>query len=245
MGIISIQSLTLLGLYLLGIIIAGITALIYKKFLKAKPNAASFIMELPAYRLPNIKWTSLQMWTRSKVFINAAGRIILAISIVLWFLASFPQHDVSAEIHLSSAQKIENSYAGKFGKTIEPLIKPLGFDWKIGIGLITSFATREVMVSTLATIYNLEDGEAQSVNLRTAIRNDRDPLSGKPVYTLLTAIPLLIYYVLACQCMATVAIVKRETNSWHWPLIMIVYMTGLAYIFSLVVYQGGQLLGWG
>lgn len=245
MGFISIQSLTLLGLYLLGIIIAGLTALIYKKFLKARPNAASFIMELPAYRLPNIKWTSLQMWTRSKVFINDAGRIILAISIVLWFLASFPQQDASAEMHLSSAQKIENSYAGKFGKTIEPLIKPLGFDWKIGIGLITSFAAREVMVSTLATIYNLEDGEAQSVNLRTAIRNDRDPISGKPVYTLLTAISLLIYYVLACQCMATVAIVKRETNSWRWPLIMIVYMTGLAYIFSLVVFQGGQLLGWG
>ncbi len=245
LGILSLQSLTLLGLYLLGIIMAGVTALLYKKFFKVKPNAASFIMELPAYRLPNIKWTSLQMWTRAKVFIKDAGGIILAISIVLWFLASFPRAVDTNGQSVSAAQKIENSYAGKFGKTIEPLIKPLGFDWKIGIGLITSFAAREVMVSTLSTIYNLEDGDSQSFSLRRALRNDRNPETGKPVYTLLTALSLLIYYVLACQCMATVAIVKRETNSWRWPLIMIVYMTGMAYIFSLVVFQGGQLLGWG
>jgi len=245
LGVLSLQSLTLLGLYLLGIIMAGVTALLYKKFLKVKANAASFIMELPAYRFPNIKWTSLQMWTRAKVFIKDAGGIILAISIVLWFLASFPRSVETNGQTLSPAQKIESSYAGKFGKTIEPLIKPLGFDWKIGIGLITSFAAREVMVSTLSTIYNLEDGDSQSFSLRRALRNDRDPKTGKPVYTLLTALSLLIYYVLACQCMATVAIVKRETNSWRWPLIMIVYMTGMAYIFSLIVFQGGQLLGWG
>jgi len=245
LGILSAQSLTLLGLYLFGILMAGFTAWIYKLFFKVKPNAVSFIMELPAYRSPNVKWTLLQMWTRSKVFIKGAGGIILAISIVLWFLASFPQQADGNGTPLSAAQKIENSYAGQFGKTIEPLIKPLGFDWKIGIGLVTSFAAREVMVSTLSTIYNLQDGTNQTLNLRQALRDDRDPLTGKPVYTLLTALSLLVYYVLACQCMATVAIVKRETNSWRWPFIMIFYMSSMAYLFSLIVYQGGLLLGWG
>ena len=172
-----------------------------------------------------------------------AGQIILAISIVLWFLASYPKPDNSAEI--SPGEAIQQSYAGKIGKFIEPAIAPLGFDWKIGIGLITSFAAREVMVSTLATIYNVEGADENSVNLRETLKNERDPITNKPTYTPLIAIALMVFFVLACQCMATVAIVKRETNSWRWPIVMVVYMTTIAYIGALIVYQGGKLLGLG
>ena len=199
-------------------------------------------MELPPYRRPSVRWVGLQLFERAKIFITDAGKIILAISIILWFLASFPK---SENPNLKSAQQIQESFAGKIGKVIEPAIEPLGFDWKIGIGLITSFAAREVMVSTLATIYNVQDGDETSVNLRTALKTDMDPETGKRRYSLLTAISLMVFFVLACQCMATVAIVKRETNSWRWPLLMIGYMTVLAYLGSLVVYQGGLLMGWG
>ena len=146
---------------------------------------------------------------------------------------------------MSSAQAIKQSYAGQLGKVIEPVIEPLGFDWKMGIGLITSFAAREVMVSTIATIYNVEGEDETSQSLRETLRNERDPVTGLPVYTPLVAISLMVFYVFACQCMSTVAIVKRETNSWKWPLTMIVYMTAMAYVCSLVVFQGGKLLGMG
>ena len=138
---------------------------------------------------------------------------------------------------------MEQSYAGQIGKFIEPAIEPLGFDWKIGIALITSFAAREVMVSTMATIYNVEDGDETSVNLKTALQNDKNLITGEPRYSSLTAISLMVFFVLACQCMATVAVVKRETNSWKWPIFMIAYMTAFAYIGSLLVFQGGKLLG--
>ncbi len=162
----------------------------------------------------------------------------MAISIVLWFLASFPKPE-SDEVTFS----IQNSYAGKIGHAIEPLIAPLGFDWKIGVGLITSFAAREVMVSTLATLYNVEDEGDGFVGITEALKNEVNPVTGLPKYTPLVALSIMVFYVYAAQCMATFAIVKNETNSWKWPLIMIVYMTGLAYIGSLLVYQGGQMLG--
>jgi len=145
---------------------------------------------------------------------------------------------------MNPVSQIEQSYIGQVGKFIEPAIEPLGFDWKIGIGLLTSFAAREVMVSTLATIYNVEGGDETSVSLKSALKNDVDPKTGEPLYSSLMAISLMVFFVLACQCMATVAIVKRETNSWRWPIIMVVYMTGLAYLGSLVVYQGGLALGY-
>ena len=243
LGVFSLAGLTLLSMYLLGIVMAMNSAYVFKRFVARKERPSTFVMELPPYRLPSLKWTILQMFERSKIFVMNAGQIILAISIVLWFLASYPKPDNSAEI--SPGEAIRQSYAGKIGKFIEPAIAPLGFDWKIGIGLITSFAAREVMVSTLATIYNVEGADENSVNLRETLKNERDPITNKPTYTPLIAIALMVFFVLACQCMATVAIVKRETNSWRWPIVMVVYMTTIAYIGALIVYQGGKLLGLG
>ena len=150
---------------------------------------------------------------------------------------SFPKNDLGQS-------SINESYAGKLGHLVEPVIKPLGFDWKIGIGLITSFAAREVVVSTLSTIYNVNNQGETMVNLKQAMIDDIDPRTGKHVFTPLVAISLMVFYVYAAQCMATFAIVRNETNSWKWPLIMIIYMTGLAYAGSLLVYQGGLMLGY-
>ena len=242
LGIVSYSAVTLLAMYTLGIVAAVIVAFVFKKFLrKSMPSSSSFVMELPPYRRPSLKWTLLQMYERAKIFVQDAGKIILAMSIVLWFLASYPKIDNSD--NGNHVNQIEQSYIGQIGKFIEPVIKPLGFDWKIGIGLLTSFAAREVMVSTLATIYNVEGANETSVNLKTALQNDVDPETGEPLYSSLMAISLMVFFVLACQCMATVAIVKRETNSWRWPVIMVAYMTGLAYLGSLAVYQGGLALG--
>ena len=162
----------------------------------------------------------------------------MAISIVLWFLASFPKSEADA-----SSLPIQESYAGKIGQAIEPVIAPLGFDWKIGVGIITSFAAREVMVSTLATLYNVEEEGEYVVGITEALKNDVNPVTGLPRYTPLVALSIMVFYVYAAQCMATFAIVRNETNTWKWPLIMIVYMTGLAYAGSLIVYQGGLMLG--
>ena len=240
-GVFSLAGLTLLAMYLLGIVMAVAAAWVFKKFLIKGRTPASFIMELPPYRLPSIRWTLLQMWERAKVFVTDAGKIILAMSLVLWFLSSYPKPAEGVE--MTAAEQIRQSYAGQIGQMIEPVIKPLGFDWKLGVGLITSFAAREVLVSTLATIYNVGEADENSVNLREALRSEVDPETGKPRYTPLVAISLMVFFVLACQCMSTVAIVKRETNSWRWPIIMIFYMTSLAYLCSLFVYQGGLLLG--
>ena len=243
LGIFSLAGLTLLSMYLLGIIMAMNSAFVFKRFVARKETPSTFVMELPPYRLPSLKWTLLQMFERAKIFVTNAGQIILAISIVLWFLSSYPKPDNTTEV--TSSQAIQQSYAGKLGKSIEPAIAPLGFDWKIGIGLITSFAAREVMVSTLATIYNVEGADEASMNLRETLKNAKNPVTHKPAYTPLIAIALMVFFVLACQCMATVAIVKRETNSWRWPIVMVVYMTTIAYIGALIVYQGGKLLGLG
>tara|TARA_B100000586_G_scaffold111512_1_gene80269 strand:- start:242 stop:835 length:594 start_codon:yes stop_codon:yes gene_type:complete len=195
-------------------------------------------MEMPPYRMPLAVSLFQQVYIRGKLFVINAGKIIMAISIVLWFLASFPKPE-SDTVSFS----IQDSYAGKIGHAIEPVIAPLGFDWKIGVGLITSFAAREVVVSTLATLYNVEDEGDDFVGITQALKNEVNPLTGLPRYTPLVALSIMVFYVYAAQCMATFAIVKNETNSWKWPLIMIAYMMGLAYIGSLLVYQGGQMLG--
>ena len=195
-------------------------------------------MELPPYRIPLATSVFRQLVIRGKLFIVNAGKIIMAISIVLWFLASFPKSEAGAY-----ALPIQESYAGKIGQAIEPVIAPLGFDWKIGVGIITSFAAREVMVSTLATLYNVEEEGEYVVGITEALKNDVNPVTGLPRYTPLVALSIMVFYVYAAQCMATFAIVRNETNTWKWPLIMIVYMTGLAYAGSLIVYQGGLMLG--
>ena len=163
----------------------------------------------------------------------------MAISIVLWFLASFPKEDNPN----SDVNPIQHSYAGQIGHAMELVIRPLGFDWKIGISLLTSFAAREVMVSTMSTIYNVEDAGEETVNLREAMQTDVHPETGVPTYTPLVALALMVFYVFAAQCMATFAVVRQETNSWKWPMFMVVYMTALAYFGAMAVYQGGKLLG--
>ena len=207
-------------MYFLGTITALILAKVFSKFLSERSNP-TFVMELPPYRLPIASSVLRQLYNRGKLFVVNAGKIVIVISIILWFLASFPKNDLG-EV------SIDNSYAGKIGHLIEPAIEPLGFDWKIGIGLITSFAAREVVVSTLSTIYNVDDDGDDMVNLKEAMRNDINPKTGKPVYTPLVALSIMIFYVYAAQCMVTFAVVKTETNTWKWPIFMIAYMSFLA-----------------
>ena len=237
MGIFNLQGVTMVMMYFLGTVTALAIAAFISRFIKEK-GISSFVMELPPYRIPLAKSVFRQLVIRGKLFIVNAGKIIMAISIVLWFLASFPKSEANA-----SALPIQESYAGKIGQAIEPFIAPLGFDWKIGVGLITSFAAREVMVSTLATLYNVEEEGEYVVGITEALKNDVNPVTGLPRYTPLVALSIMVFYVYAAQCMATFAIVRNETNTWKWPLIMILYMTGLAYAGSLLVYQGGLMLG--
>ena len=238
-GYFNLQGLTLVVMYFLGTVTALILAKIFSQFIKEK-SSSSFVMELPPYRVPITRSVIRQVFIRGKLFLVNAGKIIMAISILLWFLASYPKVDSS----LTDVNPIHHSYAGKIGHAMEPVIRPLGFDWKIGIGLLTSFAAREVMVSTMATIYNVEDRGDETVNLREAMRNDVDEKTGVPVYTPLIALALMVFYVFAAQCMATFAIVRQETNSWKWPLFMIAYLTILAYAGAFIVYRGGLLLGY-
>ena len=232
---IGLQGFVMVVMYFLGTITAFILAKVFSRFLKETSNP-SFIMELPSYRVPIFRSVLRQVYHRGRLFLVDAGKIIMFISIILWFLVSFPKND-------DGQSNIIESYAGKIGQTIEPVIKPLGFDWKIGIALITSFAAREVVVSTLSTIYNIDDDGDNMINLKDAMLQDVNPHTGKKTYTSLIAISLMVFYVYAAQCMATFAIVKSETNGWKWPVFMIVYMTLLAYGMSFIVYQGGLFLG--
>ncbi|MDP6569878.1 MAG: ferrous iron transport protein B [Candidatus Marinimicrobia bacterium] len=235
-GIFNLQGIIMVCMYFLGTITALIIAAVISRFIENR-GKSSFVMELPPYRMPLATSLFRQLFIRGKLFVVNAGKIIMAISIVLWFLASFPKMEDQSSLH------IQDSYAGKIGQFIEPAIAPLGFDWKIGIGLITSFAAREVVVSTLATLYNVENEGDDVLGITQALKRDIDPVSGKPRYTPLVALSIMVFYVYAAQCMATFAIVRNETNSWKWPLFMMIYMTALAYFGSLLVYQGGQIMG--
>ena len=252
-GFVSLAAVLMLTMYSLGIVVAIIVAFILKRTLLKSPTPP-FVMELPPYRLPNLRNVFQNMFLRAGLFLKRAGTVILAISIILWALTYFPRQQVQApsptEITTNNEQpttnegtQIQNSYAGKLGHFIEPMIAPLGFDWKIGVALIASFAAREVLVSTLSIIYNVgKDADAESETLTQAIRDAKKD-DGSTVWTPLTALTLMVFFVLAMQCMSTVAIVRRETNSWAWTLFMVGYMTGLAYAASFITYQGGKLLG--
>jgi ferrous iron transport protein B len=253
LGFIGIQALVMLGLYLLGVVMALIVSYVAKWFIHIKERSF-FILELPVYRSPRWKNVFQTMWSKAKIFVVDAGKIIMVISLVLWALSSFgpgnrmekiktryehlkamPGADQGLAEKMYSTEKLENSYAGILGKKIEPVISPLGYDWKIGIALITSFAAREVFVGTMATLYSVGDENNENPlkeKMRTAVRAD-----GTPVYTLATGVSLMLFYLFAMQCMSTLAIVRRETRSWKWPLIQLVYMTGLAYMMSLIAYQ--------
>ncbi len=257
LGFISVGAVLMLAMYALGIFVAVIAAWILKRtILKAPPPP--FLMELPPYRVPNIRTVLQNMLTRAWLFLKRAGTVILAISIILWALMYFPRTQTTpaatVEVTASSTENIlaeplpegeqlRNSYAGKLGHAIEPVISPLGFDWKIGVALIASFAAREVLVSTLSIIYNVgSDENEESETLIAAVRDAKDD-DGKQVWTPLTALTLMVFFVLAMQCMSTLAVVRRETNSWRWPIFMMVYMTALAYFAAFLTYQGGKLLG--
>jgi ferrous iron transport protein B len=206
-------------------------------------TSPSFLLEMPPYRWPSLRTVALQMAERAWLFLRRAGTVILAITVVLWFLASYPK----APEGTPRGEQTRRSFAGQMGRAIEPVIAPLGFDWKMGIGLISSFAAREVFVSAMGTVYNIDDPdgdeERTSVALRDKLREDVDSRTGRHTFTPLVAVSLMVYYVLAMQCMSTVAVVKRETNGWKWPLFQIAYMTVLAWVVTFLVYQGGRLLG--
>ncbi len=246
-GIFGLRGLVMLGLYLLGIILALIVSAIFSRLIKIKERSY-FLLELPVYRSPNWRSIFLTIINKAKIFVLEAGKVIMIISIVLWFLSSFGPSGKMEAVEKKYAQlektdsiktqiateKQENSYAGLLGKFIEPAIKPLGYDWRIGIALITSFAAREVFVGTMATLYSVGDAE-DTDKLSQKMANATDG-KGNKIYTLATGVSLMIFYALAMQCMSTLAIVKRETKSWKWPIIQFSYMTVLAYTLSWLAY---------
>ncbi|MBI5774223.1 MAG: ferrous iron transport protein B [Verrucomicrobia bacterium] len=297
LGFFKLTGLTMLAMYLLGIVVALLMAWLFKKTLLKGPTPM-LIMELPPYKLPVLKVTLRHMWDRSKLFLQRAGTVILGINIVLWFLATYPR---SAEMEKQfeqrrevvkkqlaavapgdvtrpsdtlspaggegrgegaaaltaaleeldkeeSGEKLRRSFAGRLGHLIEPFIAPLGFDWKIGIGIVASFAAREVFVSTMSVVYNVgstDTGDEASTTGLAKIMQAQKRADGSPVYTTLTGVTLMVFYVFAMQCVSTVAIVRRETNSWKWPFFQWLYMGVLAWGLAFITYHGGRLLGWG
>ncbi len=236
LGVVSLPGVVLISLYALGLVAALAMAWTLKKtFLKG--TSLPFLMELPPYKMPSLKSTAIHMWERGFIFLKKAGTIILGISIVLWFLATYPKTE-----NATPSERLAQSFVGRAGKFIEPAIKPLGFDWKIGIGLLSSLLQREVFVSTMGTIYNIQDDSAGS--MREAMQRDVNPDTGKPVFTALTAICIMVYYVLAMQCLSTLVVVRRETNSWKWPAFQFFYMSALAYAVTFGVYRAGLMLGY-
>jgi ferrous iron transport protein B len=248
------QGLTLLGLYLLGVLAALGAALVLNKTI---PNTeeSHFVMELPDYRAPKLSNVMMEIVRKVSQFVTNAGKIIVFVSILLWLGASYGPGNRFAEIEqkyesvevenkvqLMETELLENSYIGILGKTIEPVIKPLGYDWKIGIALITSFAAREVFVGTMATIYSVGSGEEDVLTIRDRMQLQKKQGSEEPLYDLPFGLSLLVFYAFAMQCMSTLAVVKTETGSWKWPIIQFLMMTGLAYISSLVVYKLSSLL---
>lgn len=248
LGFISVRALVMFALYVFGVVMAMGAAWVFKKTLFKGPPPA-LMMELPPYKVPAPRNVIVTMWERGSEFLKRAGTVIFALSIILWFLLSYPKPSEQQLRSLPSDEArsaliAQHSVAGRVGHAIEPLIAPIGFNWKIGIGLIGSMAAREVFVSTMGTVYSVGEADEESSPLRQQMRQDKWP-DGRPVWTTLTAVSLLVYFVLAMQCLSTLAVVKRETNSWKWPLFMLAYMTGLAWVCSFIVYQGGRLLGWG
>jgi len=254
LGFLSVQGLVMMGLYLLGLVMALVVAFVARWFINIKERSF-FILELPTYRSP--RWGNIlqTMINKAKIFVFDAGKVIMIISLILWALSSFGPGNrmkyVTQHYELLKQQpnantdeldkaygtaKLENSYAGILGKSIEPVIEPLGYDWKIGIALITSFAAREVFVGTMATLYSVGDQDENDLRLRDKMKAAKKE-DGTPVYTLASGVSLMIFYVFAMQCMSTLAVVKRETKTWKWPIIQLIYMTGLAYIMSLLFYQ--------
>lgn len=254
-GFISAQGLVMMVMYFFGFFMALIVSKVLSWVLRNTNDISTFIMELPIYRAPRWKNVFVSMYEKSKIFVIDAGKVILIISIILWGLASYgiPSKTKAIEAKYAAIEqsegslnedqeeayameKLENSFAGMIGKAIEPVVKPLGYDWKMGIALITSFAAREVFVGTMATLYSVGNSDENIEPLKERMRNEKRA-DGSPVYTVATGLSLMIFYALAMQCMSTLAIVKRETKTWKWPMVQLAYMTALAYICSLIIYQ--------
>ena len=250
-GIFSLQGLTLLALYLLGFSVAVLSGYVLHKALKIK-SKTFFLIEMPDYKLPSLKNVFYTVVEKTKAFVFGAGKIILAISIVLWFLAStgpaaFDNAESTFESNREGEQlesyeaelasyKLENSYIGVMGKAMEPAIKPLGYDWKIGIALISSFAAREVFVGTLATIYSVGDDDEDNSTIKERMAAEVNEETGKPLFNFPVGMSLLVFYAFAMQCVSTLAVVKRETKSWKWPMLQLFGMGAFAYIASFITY---------
>jgi ferrous iron transport protein B len=252
------------GAYAIGVIAALLAALVFRRTI-LPGGSKPLLIELPQYRVPGLRTALLHTFDRAKIFVKQAGTIILAISLVLWALSYYPKSATPAAAitmnqqasqfeksgdtqkagelraaagRLTKQSSLQNSFAGKIGHAIEPVISPLGYDWQIGIGIVSSFAAREVIVSTLAIVYGVGEDTAEHSrgslydSLRRATRSN-----GTPIFNVATCASLLVFYILAAQCLSTTAVVRRETNSWKWPLFQIAYMSGLAYVAALIVYQ--------
>jgi ferrous iron transport protein B len=251
-GIFSLQGFTLLALYLLGFGMAVISGYFLHRVLDIK-SRSFFLMEMPDYKMPSIKNVFYTVVEKTKAFVFGAGKIILAISVVLWFLAStgpeaFNQAEAVFEKENSRSEsssyeaelasyKLENSYIGVMGKSMEPVIKPLGYDWKIGIALISSFAAREVFVGTLATIYSVGDDDEDNSTIKARMAAEINEDTGEKLFNLPVGMSLLIFYAFAMQCVSTLAVVKRETKSWKWPLLQLFGMGIFAYVASFITYS--------
>jgi ferrous iron transport protein B len=256
LGFISLQGLTLMLLYLLGFGAALFSAFILNKLLKLKTKSY-FVVEMPNYKIPLFKNVGINVLEKTKAFVFGAGKIILALSVILWFLGSHgPDNDFGKASQIVqnqldarnqkyspkfledqiSSYKLENSYIGIIGKSIEPVIKPLGYDWKIGIAVVSSFAAREVFVGTLATIYSVGSHSDEEATIKNRMEAEVHA-DGSKIFNLATGVSLLLFYAFAMQCVSTLAIVKKETNSWKWPLIQLFFMSGIAYLTALAAYQ--------
>ncbi|HTV22068.1 MAG TPA: ferrous iron transport protein B [Polyangiaceae bacterium] len=262
-GVVPVQGLLMVAMYLFSTIIALVAAAVLGRTL-VKGRSVPLILELPPYRWPSFGSVLTMMWLRARAFLSEAGSVILAFTILMWLLLSYPKVDPptdapsqpapAASVSVApndakleatpsfEAYQLERSFGGQLGKAIEPVIEPLGFDWKIGVGIVGAFAAREVFVSTMGLVYGLGDVGDDDAPLRERMRAEMHA-DGKPVYTPLVGLSLMIFFALACQCMSTLAVVRRETQSWRWPAFLFVYMTGLAWVTSFVVFQFGRALG--
>jgi ferrous iron transport protein B len=265
MGFVPVRGLLMVFMYGFGITMALTAAAVLSRVIKPlRARRLPFVIELPPYRLPRLRDVVHMMLERSGQFLREAGTVIVACTVVLWVLLSFPREpaqpsrDYAAELDRATsaeqraalaqqqqAEQIQQSYGGRLGHTIEPVLRPLGFDWKIGVGLIGAFAAREVFVATMGVIYGMgDDADEQTGGLRDRIRAERHA-DGRPVYTPLVGFTLMVFFALSCQCMSTLAVVRRETGGLRWPLFLFGYMTVLAWVVGAIVYQGGRALGLG
>ncbi len=269
-GVLPVQGLLMVAMYVFSTLVALIVAAVLGRTL-IKGKSVPLLLELPPYRLPHWPSVLAQMWRKTRVFLSEAGTVILACTVAMWLLLSFPRdaqiderfdaqiaavnsslpageerdERIAALENERAGEALRSSYGGRLGHFIEPAVAPLGFDWKIGIGLLGAFAAREVFVSTMGVVYGIgEDVDEESVGLRQRIKQEAHA-DGRPIYTPLVGLALMVFFAIACQCMSTLAVVKRETRSWTWPTFLFVYTGALAWLLSFAVFQGGRLLGFG